>query len=307
LNCRGSGNHVPTTIGGTGRIADVTTKRALVLAGGGLAGISWEIGVLRGIADESPVTAQALLDSDVLVGTSAGSAVAAQLGSGLGLDALFDRQTTDVSAEIHPGVGVDEIIELFLTAVTTPGASKAEKLRRIGAAALSTQTVAEAVRRDVIAQRLPSHDWPDRVLRISAIDISTGELVAFDRTTGVSLIDAVAASCAVPGVWPPTTIGDRRYMDGGVGSSVNLALANDCDSAVVLVPSGASAPSPFGAGAGEEVATFGGAAFGVFADDGSLAAFGRNPLDPACRKPSALAGRRQGRRVAAAVAEFLGS
>jgi NTE family protein len=44
----------------------------------------------------------------------------------------------------------------------------------------------------------------------------------------------------------------------------------------------------------------------VFADDESLAAFGRNPLDPACRKPSALAGREQGQRVAEAVAEFLG-
>lgn len=67
-------------------------KRALVLAGGGLAGIAWETGILRGIADESPGAAQALLDSDVLVGTSAGSTVAAKLSSGLGLDALFDRQ-----------------------------------------------------------------------------------------------------------------------------------------------------------------------------------------------------------------------
>ncbi len=58
----------------------VTEKRALVLAGGGLAGIAWEIGVLRGIADEAVDTAQALLDSDVLLGTSAGSTVAAQLG-----------------------------------------------------------------------------------------------------------------------------------------------------------------------------------------------------------------------------------
>ena len=90
----------------------------------------------------------------------------------------------------------------------------------------------------MIAQRLPSHDWPDRDLRISAIDTATGELVTFDRSSGVGLVDAVAASCAVPGVWPPVTIGDRRYMDGGVGSSVNMALADDCDVVVVLVPSG---------------------------------------------------------------------
>jgi len=285
----------------------VTTKRALVLAGGGLAGIAWETGILRGIADEAPGTAKALLESDVLVGTSAGSTVAAQLGSGLGLDDLFDRQTTASSAELNPGVGVEEITELFVTAMLTPNTTKAEKLQKIGAVALSTRTVTEEVRRDVIAQRLPLHDWPDRVLRISAIDTDTGELVTFDRNSGVDLVDAVAASCAVPAVWPPVTIAERRYMDGGVGSSVNMALANDCDVAVVLVPSGRSVPSPFGGGAAEEIEAFGGSAFGVFADDESIAAFGRNPLDPACRKPSALAGREQGRRIAAAVTGFLGA
>jgi NTE family protein len=278
-----------------------------VLAGGGLAGIGWETGILRGIADETPATAEALLDLDVLVGTSAGSTVAAQLGSGLALDVLFDRQTAASSTELNPGVGVAEITELFVTAMLTPNTTKAERLQKIGAVALSTQTVTEAVRRNVIAERLPSHDWPDRALRISAIDTTTGELVTFDRNSGVALVDAVAASCAVPGVWPPVTIGERRYMDGGVGSSVNMALANDCDVAVVLVPSGRSAPSPFGGGAAEEVEAFVGSSFGVFADDESIAAFGPNPLDPACRKPSALAGREQGRRMAAAVTDFLGA
>jgi NTE family protein len=94
-------------------------------------------------------------------------------------------------------------------------------------------------------------------------------------------------------------------MDGGVGSTVNMELAADCDVAVVLVPQGESSPSPFGSGAAEEVAAFGASAFGVFADDESLAAFGANPLDPSCRAPSALAGREQGRRVAADVADFL--
>ncbi|HEY6575332.1 MAG TPA: patatin-like phospholipase family protein [Mycobacterium sp.] len=285
----------------------MATKRALVLAGGGLAGIGWETGILRGIADEAPETAKALLDLDVFVGTSAGSTVAAQLGSGLGLDILFDRQTAASSTELNPDVGIDEIADLFVTAMLTPNTTTAEKLQKIGAVALSTQTVTEAVRRNVIAQRLPSHDWPNRVLRITAIDTATGELVMFDRNSGVGLVDAVAASCAVPGVWPPVTIGERRYMDGGVGSSVNMVLANDCDVAVVLVPSGKSAPSPFGDGAAEEVEALGGSAFGVFADDESIAAFGPNPLDPACRKPSALAGREQGRRIAAAVTDFLGA
>jgi NTE family protein len=285
----------------------VATKRALVLAGGGLAGIAWETGVLRGIADESPATAKALLDADVLVGTSAGSTVAAQLSSGLGLDALFDRQTAPSSTELTPNVGIEEITDLFVAAMLTPNTTQTQKLQKIGAVALSTATVSEAMRREVIAHRLPSHDWPERVLRVSAIDTATGELVTFDNHSGVGLVDAVAASCAVPGVWPPVTIGDRRYMDGGVGSSVNIALADDCDVVVVLVPSGRSTPSPFGDGAAEEVDTFAAATFGVFADEESLAAFGPNPLDPACRTPSAWAGREQGRRVAAAVAAFLDS
>ncbi|ODQ87544.1 patatin [Mycolicibacterium flavescens] len=274
-----------------------------MLAGGGLAGIAWETGVLTGIADESPAAATALLAADVLVGTSAGSAVAAQLGSGLDMPALFDRQMSAESAEINPGTGIEEITELFLSAMTAPG-SKAEKLQRIGAIALTADTVTEAVRREVIEHRLPSHQWPDRELRITAIDTATGELVAFDRSSGVSLVDAVAASCAVPGVWPPVTIGARRFMDGGVGSTVNMAVADDCDAAVALIPQGEASPSPWGAGAVEEVAARN--AFAVFADDASLAAFGVNPLDPACRAPSARAGRVQGRTVAARVADFLG-
>jgi NTE family protein len=284
----------------------VTTKCALVLGGGGVAGIAWETGLLQGIADESPDAAQALLDSGVLLGTSAGAAVVAQICSGLSLRELFARQVQQTSAEIDPGVGVDAVTDLFLAALSQPAATVAQKRQRIGAVALATETVAEPVRRDVIAQRLPTHSWPDRFLRVTAIDIATGELVVFDRDSGVDLIDAVAASCAVPGAWPPVTIGDRRYMDGGIGSTINLDVADDCDMAVVLVPAGVSAPSPFGAGPVAEIAAFGGEALGVFADAESLAAFGPNALDPRCRVAAAQAGRAQGRREAARVAAFLG-
>ncbi|RAU93912.1 patatin-like phospholipase family protein [Mycobacterium colombiense] len=289
----------------------MTTKRALVLAGGGIAGIAWETGVLRGIADESPAVARLLTESDVLVGTSAGSAVAAQLSSGRTLDELFDRQVAESSAEIDSGVDIEAITELFLTALGEPYEESLDRTRqqmqRIGAVALATKTVPAPVRRDVIAHRLPSHAWPDRDLRLTAIDVATGELTVFDRDAGVDLVDAVAASCAVPGAWPPVTIGDRHYMDGGVASSVNLVVAADCDTAVVLVPSGIDAPSPFGAGPAAEVSAFPGAAFAVFADADSLAAFGPNALDPDCRIPSAVAGREQGRREAAAIARFLGA
>jgi NTE family protein len=290
----------------------VTARRALVLAGGGVAGIAWETGVLFGIADESPAAARLLLDSDVLVGTSAGSAVAAQISSGHPIEELFARQVTETSAEIDPGVDIEGITALFLTALgdsNALGDKKLHQMQQIGAVALTTETVPEPIRRDVIAQRLPSHDWPGRELRLTAIDTATGELVVFDRDSGVGLVDAVAASCAVPGAWPPVTIAGRRYMDGGVGSSVNLGVARDCDAAVILVPAGSgpnAAPSAFGPEPAAEIAAFAGAACSVFADDDSLAAFGPNPLDPRCRTVSAKVGREQGRREAAAVASFLG-
>ncbi|OCB25693.1 patatin [Mycobacterium malmoense] len=288
----------------------MTTRRALVLAGGGIAGIAWETGVLRGIADESPTAAELLVNSDVLVGTSAGSAVAAQIGGGSALDVLFDRQVAEASAEIDSGVDVDGITEMFLAALAEPYADPSDRtrqqMRRIGAVAVATKTVPPQVRRQVIAQRLPSHAWPDRALRITAIDVDTGELVVFDGDSGVDLVDAVAASCAVPGAWPPVEISGRRYMDGGVASTVNLGVADDCDAAVVLVPSAADAPAPFGAGPSAEISSFPGATFAVFADPGALAAFGPNPLDPGCRVASARAGREQGRREAGSVARFLG-
>lgn len=284
----------------------IVTKRGLVLAGGGLAGVAWETGILQGIADEAPDAARALLAADVLLGTSAGSTVAAQLGSGTDLAELFATQVGAESHEIDPGVGVDEITALFVTAMSAPDASHEERLRRVGAIAAATDTVAEPVRRAVIAHRLPSHDWPDRVLRVTAIDIATGDLLVIDRDSGIALVDAVAASCAVPGVWPPVTVGQRRLMDGGMASLVNVGAASDCDSVVVLVPISETAPSPFGGGAVAEIASFPGEVLSIFADDSALVAFGPNPLDPACRVPSARAGRDQGRREAARVADFLG-
>lgn len=294
-------------IGGLAHSQLVTTKRALVLAGGGIAGIAWETGILRGIADEAPETAQALLESDVLVGTSAGSTVAAQISSPVALEQLYRNQIGTTTHEIDPGIDIETLRELFLPAISQPATTRQQRLQLVGAVARSAPTVAEPARRRVIEHRLPSHVWPDRDLRITAVDTDTGELVVFDPASGAELVDAVAASCAVPGTWPPVTIGGRRYMDGGVVSTVNMTVAADCVTAVVLVPAGEFVESPFSAGAAAELAAFAGRTFAVFADEPSQRAFGSNPLDPQCRIPSALAGRDQGRRIATEVTQFLAS
>lgn len=281
------------------------TKRALVLAGGGIAGIAWETGILRGIADESPDAARRLLNSDVVLGTSAGSVVAAQICTGVELGRLHDRHLAQDTHELHPGVDFDELNEMFMAALGQPELSPDEVRRRIGEIAVTARTLSEAQRRGVIEKRLPVHDWPDRDLRITAVETRTGELTAFTRSSGVALVDAVAASCAVPGCWPPVTIGDRRYMDGGVASSINLAIADDCEIAVILIPAAESEPAALGPGVAAEISDFPGRALAIFADEESIEAFGTDRLDPKCSAPAVTAGRDQGRRIAAMVADFL--
>src|ERR1035437_5756552 len=98
------------------------------------------------------------------------------------------------------------------------------------------RSVTEAERREIIASRLPSEEWPARPLVVTTADARTGERVAFDRSSPLSLVDAVAASCAVPGIWPPVTIGGRQYIDGGIYSVTNTDLAEGHHRVVVLCP-----------------------------------------------------------------------
>ena len=151
----------------------------------------------------------------------------------------------------------------------------------------------------MIAGRLPDHSWPDRALAVVAVDAHSGEPRVFDRASGVDLIDAVAASCAVPGIWPPVTIGGRRYIDGGVRSTVNADLAAGYGRVLILVPMADPALDAQVAALAEaaEVEV-------ISADEETVAAFGVNPLDPAVRPGAARAGYAQGERDAARIAPW---
>jgi NTE family protein len=281
---------------------------ALVLAGGGLAGIAWELGVVRGIADASPEAARLLLDpSTTFLGTSAGSAVAAQLSTSVGLDEAYASQLREESAEI--GAVIDsEALQASFAAAIEGATSPEDARRRIGVLALSTSTLSEESRRDVIAARVADADWPDRRLLITAVDTATGALVVFDRTSGVPLVDAIAASCAVPGVWPPVTIDGVRYMDGGVRSGSNADLAAGADWVLVVTPlPGIGAPGAGTLPTAELDALASSRVEVVYADETSVRAFGPNSLDPAVRAASAEAGRAQGSRIASRIAELVGA
>ncbi len=277
---------------------------ALVLAGGGIAGIAWEVGVLFGIEERAPRAAAQLLAPDsTFIGTSAGSVVASQLAGGVALRVLFEQQLEQHSAEVGAQFDVQEFQETL--ARLLDGVTSAEEgRRRVGRFAMDATTVAAGDRRAVIGARLTVQSWPDRRLLITAVNAETGELRVFDRNSGVELIDAVSASCAVPGIWPTVEIDGHRYTDGGVRTIANSDLAAGSDPVLILAPlAEANAPVAIPA---HELAALAPARIHVeCADDASLVAFGSNPLDPATASVSARAGREQGRRIAAEVAAFL--
>jgi NTE family protein len=269
--------------------------KALVLGGGGVAGVAWELGVLAGLADAGvDVT-----DADLTVGTSAGSVVGSQLMGGVPLEALYQGQLSP-SKEIAAAFDLGRLAAAFASARSSAGSAQ-EAQARLGAFALETETISEVERRAVIASRLPSHTWPERRVVLVAVDAATGEPRYFDRSDGVGLVDAVAASCAVPGVWPPVTIEGRRYTDGGVRSMTNVDVARGHDVVLVLAPL-AEVPGAWTAPLPKQLADLHPSrTYLIGADEASLAAFGTNPLDPSTRAPAARAGRAQGRAAGPAV------
>lgn len=277
--------------------------RALVLGGGGIAGIAWEIGMLAGLrAAGIDVT-----DADTIVGTSAGSVVGSLVTApAADLDALYQRQleplpppdpATANPAGTAPPFDSDQMFAALAAAVA--GASGAEEARaRIGAYALANQAAPEVDQRRVMTRVLGADAaWPRQRLLVTAVDAESGEWVAFERGSGVDLVDAVAASTCVPGVWTPPEINGHRYMDGGVRSIVNADLAEGSDRVLIL------APLP-GMGFRPEVRRLeeaGAKVVVVYADEATKTAMGSNPLDPATRAPSARAGHAQAAGIAAEV------
>ena len=272
-------------------------RLGLILGGGGVAGVAWHTGVLCGLADAGVD----LTPADVLVGTSAGATVAAQLAGGLALDELFRRQIDPEGAtsELRPSISLAQLWER-MAPIYAGAIDGMDRRRRLGALALSADTVEEPVRRRVIEARLDGIDWVDERLRVVVVEAVSGERRVLDASSGVDLVDAVTASCAVPGVWPPVTIGGSRYIDGGVWSAANADLAVGCGRVLVLAPLADPVVH-------DDVARLaeGARAELVTPDDASVAAFGGDVLDPDSRGPSARAGRAQGRVEAARVAALV--
>jgi NTE family protein len=291
-------------------------RTALVLAGAGAAGNAWELGLIAGLADAGvDVT-----DADLIIGTSAGSTVAAQITSGtrpaeLYAAVLAEAQRPQGSRPRadggrRPSSSVPNYLE-WSNGIIASAADASDMRRRMSSAAreLAAPDGSDSARwRNVVATRLPNHDWPQQLVLIAAVDADTGEPVVFDRHSGVELVDAVAASTS-NGFAGPYRIGGRRYINGGYRRSENADLAAGYARVLVLSPfAGASRmPGEWGmdlASQIDELRAGGSEVEAVFPDAGAGDVFNAGAMDPSTRPQAARGGHDQGQALAGRLAAF---
>lgn len=289
--------------------------RALVLGGGGSAGNAWLIGVIAGLF-EAGVDAST---ADLIIGTSAGSTAAAQIASAHPSQLLADILAAapiqrPPQAGVHGGSGrqgaaADSMRRTgkIIAAAKNP----ADMRRRMGAAALDLAEDSGELGprrwRETVAARLPSQDWPQQRVLITAVDARTGEPTVFDRSSGIELVDAVAASCSNG---PAYSLGDVALIDGGYRrSSENADLAAGYGRVLVLSPLGGRTryPLEWGMQLAAQVAELtasGSTVEIILPDSNSFRAFGENMMDQSTRPAAAQAGYNQGRSIAGDLTDF---
>lgn len=258
--------------------------------------------------------------SKQLIGTSAGSIVAARLAGGEDPRRGEERVRWDgeLEPERRPGTlraAIDRASRISLGALSP-----------LAAPALMAATPGGALARAAVLARVPPGRIELRELRsrvaalrprfdgrlnIVAVDRGSGRRVAFgsDGAPEADVADAVAASCSIPGYFAPVEIGGREYVDGGVWSPTNLDLARAGrgDRVLCLVPTAAMGTAPAlairGLAAGWRVATSVEAAAArrrgasvemVTPDAGSARAIGTDLMNPGRRAGVLAAGFRQG-------------
>jgi NTE family protein len=287
-------------------------ERALVLAGGGAAGNAWQLGLIAGLS----AAGVDVTTADVVIGTSSGSTVAAQITGGPTPTEMLDA----ILAEVHPpradgrrpttsGPSYLDWSDQVIAAAGDP----VDMRRRLGAAAramASSDGSGQTRWRDIVAARLPHHDWPEQLVLLTAVDADSGDPVAFDRHSGIDLVDAVAASTS-NGFAPVGAyrIGDRRYLNGGYRRSENADLAAGYRRVLVLSPFGGRSRMPRAwrmdlASQVDELRAGGSAVQTVFPGVEAGDVFDANALDPSTRPQAARGGYDQGRALAEQLSSF---
>jgi NTE family protein len=241
---------VPAVVFGPDRVIGRGRPRTgLVLGAGGVLGAAWMTGALVRLHERLPAA-----DVDLLVGTSAGSVLAAALRCRAPLDEIVAWQSGDASGrlsesmvlaaqdgplppwpQLRPGSLSLARAALLLQVPPWVGASGWLPHGRGRHVALRSLVSALEERQPDVAR-----SWADSRTWIVAMDYDTGQRVLFGHPGAprVPLADAVVASCSIPGWYEPTRLGGRRYVDGGVRSATSLdALAGtDVQEVYVLAP-----------------------------------------------------------------------
>lgn len=264
-------------------------SRALVLSGGGAAGGAWMLGFIGALREEGADLGEAGL----IVGTSAGARVAAQLATG-----VIGQATERCRRDGLPATSVPATLGEFMAAsmqIIAGSTTELEAARRIANfGPLGDRLASGAERRRWIADQLPVQEWPVQRLVITTVDAESGQRASFDAASHVGLVDAVTASGALPGIYPLVPINGRRFADGGLHSLYNADLAAGHDIVTVLSPMPLN--DYFRAKLEAEVAALGAAEVQiVIADERSLAAVGPDPNSAAAARAALEAGATQAR------------
>lgn len=290
------------------------SDRALILHGGGAAGNAWEIGVIAGLY----AAGLDISGADLIVGTSAGATAAAQITAEnpatlfAQILAAAPPKTSGSATALSPKSPSNAVsAQLEKTNRIIAESSGPEDMRkRIGAAALEFDDPSWQKRwHDTVAARLPNHQWPLTEVLITAVDAESGDPAVFDKFSGVSLVDAVAASTSIGFGTPPYRIGEHKYIDGGYRRNENADLATGFVRVLILSPLGGRTRHPLEWGMQlaaqiSELRAHGSAVETVFPDTASLEAFGSNLMALSTRQPAARAGYAQGQALAGVLTNF---
>ena len=209
--------------------------RGLVLGGGGVWFVAWQTGYLRRLEE----LGLGLGLADRLVGTSAGSLVASILAgerlSGFGRTVDLLTRAPGLLALMTSSGPLEPSCQRALDAFRDSRDSTPDTLRAIGFAALAARTPSADTTARNLGVILRMRKWPSSRLHITCVDAFTGERCVITRSAGVPLARATAASSAVPGIFAPQPVQDRKCMDGGVaGTGVHLDLVAGARKALVI-------------------------------------------------------------------------
>lgn len=210
-------------------------RRVLVLGGGGIFFIAWQVAYLHRLAKRGIDFGAATR----VVGTSAGSVVASLVTSGrielaraeLGLLAKLPNMVAAMAPTDSLRPSQLRALELFRQASD----ARPETIQAIGRAALAADADPAPKLRRSIAAVLAKREWPSDALTIATVDTYTGERLVLTADAGCSPARAAAASSSVPGLFSPQLVSDRKCMDGGVsGSGTHADLAVGAERVVIL-------------------------------------------------------------------------